>query len=453
MARAAETYRAVSPLEIAVGPDYLCLALIAAFPFWNTVVMTTGPFGADTLRATNVLAVLAFISFIRTNNPFQTKDALERAATLCFIGFVAFFALSWARSLPNLPRYHELSPDVLSDSPRAYFDEQFVAPALMAMSFIYVLRTACSGKGLSRVFDAISLAILVESVVIILAVLSDPAKLDTPERKGMADLMATVMGTHYNQVGTSYTITAPLLVWLALKRGGIHKVTCLLALGAVLCLESRTSLFAFVAMGVLTTVVMGRAKTLLALLPILTTAAMVALGPVLIAIVTLGFTQRSGFSLFFFLSARDTSIWLPLLLEWWNDPYRFWFGAGEYGILTSDMLITGRMADVSQAHNAYLEFLLDNGAAFLAVWVALLVNFLTWAYRMGKRVQHELYWVLLLCVVSFLVSCFTGRQFVPNMENALMFPILAALINVARLRSAVDHKLAKLKPIQSPSPP
>jgi hypothetical protein len=216
-------------------------------------------------------------------------------------------------------------------------------------------------------------------------------------------------------------------------------------------LESRTALLIFVGTSAATLVALGRARTLVAMAPPLALVAVIAAGPLLIQLFTMGFTEHSGLSLDAFLSGREGRIWLPLMVEWWSDPQRFWFGAGEHGILTSFMLASGAMLEAGHSHNAFLDFFLDNGIVLEGVLVVSVISFIVWGWRAGRRLENPLYWTLYLCVISFLIAAMTGRRFRPEIENALLFPILALMLNLVRRQSKAVPDAAAGKRIRARS--
>jgi len=424
-----------------VATARLCvLLLIAMMPFWNTDIVDSGIFGVDALRLANIVPLVTFLVVcLNAPNLFRLSDRMERLATTAFLTYLLVFSVAFFRSLSNMGRFHAISPD-FSANLRTYVDTYFIVRVLIALQFYYVLKLFRTAEDLAQLFSALGASIFVLSCAVLVAVFADPSVLSVPGRYGISELTENVLGMHYNDASAPYIILAPLLIYLALKRAGFWGVNYLLALAAVVCLESRTTLFLFAGMSGATLIVMGRAKTLVAAAPALAVISLIGLGPVVIGLVEKGFTHQSGFSLTYFLSGRDQLIWLPLVLEWWSDPYRLWFGAGEFGVLTSNMLVTGKMYDVGQAHNAYLEFFLDNGIVLLGAFILALVIFFRWAIRTGLRIRNQLYWALLLCIISFLIACFTGRRFFPHPENMFVFPVLAALINVVRIKSVASAR-------------
>ena len=413
--------------------DIFALLLIGLSPFWLSPAMTAGVFGADALCVANVLPLVTFGIVISTvPSARRSSDKRVRVARILFYCYLFVFGVAFARSIPNLSRFSAVDPNISSNL-RSYVSTRFIVPSLMAMQFLYVLRLFRTAEMLVWLFTTISASLFVLSCIVIVAVLSDPAVLNTPLRSGVANLTESILGIHYNGASAPYAIAAPLLTFMALKRRGFWVVNYWLAFVTVLFLESRTALGVFVGASVLTLIICGRARALVAAAPMIGVVAASALGPIVFHIISQGFTHHSGFSLFLFLSGRDQAIWLPLIGEWWSDSSRFWFGAGEHGILSSAMLITGRMLAVGVAHNAYLEFFLDYGIVGLIALLAAATLFLRWAWRTGHRIRSQLYWVLFLCMVSFLVLGFTGHRFLPDSDNMFVFTLAAALVNVARL--------------------
>lgn len=444
---AAQPRRVADPSGTLAGT--IVLLFIASMPFSITVLLATPLFEISGLRVVNMLYASAFLAFLASGvSIFKSRDRLERAAMIAFAVYIAVFAVAFARSIPNVGRFAALEPESFQNA--GAYPVHFFLRTLMAMQFVYVLKMFRTPEALQRLFTAIGASLFVLSIVVIVAVFADPSVLNTPDRSGITKLTEAVLGMHYNDASAPYIIAAPMLTYMALTRGGFWTINTLLAFVAVVCLESRTTLFLFAGISVLTAIMMGRARVLVAVAPTLALAGFLIVGPILIDIVSKGFTQQSGFSLYYFLSGRDEAIWLPLAFEWSLDPVRFWFGSGEYGILTSNFLVTGKMLEVAQAHNIFLEFFLDDGIVLLGVFVVALIVFVRWAVKTGYKVKSQVYWMLFFCFVSFLISGITGRRAFPHEENILMLPMLAAMINVARLKLAEKgllHPRRKKKPM------
>jgi len=412
------------------------LLLIFVMPFVAAPPMAARIFDIPGLKLPNLVAALAFLIFLGTQRPPQRPDKLYRGALVAFSAYLAFFTFAFVRSLPNVARFHSLLPESFQAGLSEYWQSYYAVPVLFAFSFVYVLQRMCSREGLLLSISAICAAIFVLSCAIIAVMLSHPdAIMNTdPSRTAISKLTGAYLGLHYNGAGTMYVIAGPLLLYMSLTRGSFWTVNLVAALAAVLLLKSRTAIFTFAAMGAMTFIILGRTKILAAIAPLVLAGGLTVLGRVVVQLLSMGIT-KGGISTFALFSGREQAIWLPLLAEWLGDPNRLMWGAGLFGLMTSNFLYSVHsIFPTGEAHNFYLEFFLDNGIIMFAIFAVLLIGFLTWSWRLGRRLHTPLYWVLFLCVVSFLIAGFTGRRYFPESENFLMFPVLAMMINAARLK-------------------
>jgi hypothetical protein len=88
----------------------------------------------------------------------------------------------------------------------------------------------------------------------------------------------------------------------------------------------------------------------------------------------------------------------------------------------------------NQAHNAIINFFLDCGVILTGVLLIFLLVGTATAWRIGRRLNSNLYWALFACIFGCGISMATGRDILPTIENMYAFPIIAMMINVARLR-------------------
>ena len=243
--------------------------------------------------------------------------------------------------------------------------------------------------------------------------------------------------------GNQDLLTGPLLLLMAVQRKGFWAANYVLAVVALLLLGSRTSLsvFAFASLAVL--LFMGHVRLALAGLIVGVVAiAAFAATPTVSALLSVGVDAGQIVSLDRILERRQTLIWVPLLIEWWEQPTKFWFGAGHFGILTSRVWLGG----ITHAHNGLIDFFLDCGIILTGALVAFLVWGLAAAWRVARRVRDPVLWVLFVCVVAYLASTVTGRGFFPRNDNGQLFPILALLIAYGRVR-ATEMKTVRRSPV------
>jgi len=132
-------------------------------------------------------------------------------------------------------------------------------------------------------------------------------------------------------------------------------------------------------------------------------------------------------------SGRVDYLWLPLLSEWTSDIGLSLFGAGRYGIVTSTLWDTGNLIHADHAHNAIFNFFLDRGMILTGVLVIFPAIGTVAAWRVGRRLNSDLYWALFACIFGCGISMATQGDILPRLDNMYAFPIIAMMINLARL--------------------
>jgi hypothetical protein len=420
--------------------------LVAAMPLMPSPLMQAPIFDLGALRLANIIVALALFSFLGTlmeRTSLRRLDTLQRRALWVFAAYLLLFVVAFVRSFPNLQLFTAVFPNLFGTAVLPYVNYEFIAPLLYAFSFVYVLVLVRSPEDLLEFFSSIAVGVALQALVVVYCFIENPQILSGDDRFGISGITDDVLGMHYNDVAATYILTGPLLLYLALKRGGAWIAPYVLSIVAVLLLESRTGIFVFGATSFVTLLAVGGARISVWWIVAAVGGCIVVLGNVLSKLLSTGISGPHGFSLYFLLSGRLEKIWTPLLAEWLSTPQLFWFGAGEYGMLTSRILASGLMLLVAEAHNAYLEFFLDNGIVLFALFTAALLVLMFMGWRFGRRIRSGLYWSLFICIVGFLASCFSGRRFFPQPENAMIFPVLAALVCAARLKLAKMQAVAQ----------
>jgi hypothetical protein len=291
-----------------------------------------------------------------------------------------------------------------------------------------------SFQELERITTVICLSISLLSAALIVIVLMNPSAVFSGDRNDMAELCETYFGIHYNTFGTIYICTATLLLYKVLTRSTLWTVPLGLALVGVLLLQSRSALVT-VAVSYCLFLIQRRRFVILVLGAVVVGVTSVLwIGPSIDALFSIGFDDNSDFSADALMTGRVDFIWVPLLTEWTSDVGLFLFGAGRHGMVTSQLWNTGALYQATHAHNALINFFLDCGAIFTSVLIIFLFVGIAIAWRVGRRVNSDLYWALFICVFGYGIGMMTEREIFPTIANMYLFPIIAMMINLARLR-------------------
>jgi hypothetical protein len=260
----------------------------------------------------------------------------------------------------------------------------------------------------------------------------------------MAQLCETNFGVHYNVIESMYISTVPLLLYRA-PRGALWIAPVCLSLLAVLLLESRSALVAVAASCSLFLILRRSFVIIILGAAAAGVTSFLSIGSTVTALLSVGFGSSSGFSADGLLTGRLDYIWVPLLSEWASNIGLFLFGAGRYGIGTSQLWDTGSLYQASQAHNAIISFFLDCGVILTVVLLVFLLVRTATAWRVGRRLNSDLYWALFACIFGCGISMATEADIFPTNQNMYAFPIIAMMINLARYLYAYHSRSSSTK--------
>jgi hypothetical protein len=441
-----------APYHLPSPGTFFFLLLVFMLPFQLVPFLTNNLFGIQGFKPFNLLsaAVLAYLVF--NTALLHATDKIERTSIRLFLLYFAILTIAAIRSIPNAPLLHSRGP---LSFPESYFDfvlSRCIVPTFYLLPFLFTLKRMCSFQELERITTVICLSILLLSIAFIAVVLMNPSVLLSGRPSGMATLEAnssrdemaqlctTYFGMHYNTIGLIYIWTVPLLVYRALTRGALWIAPLCLSLVAVLLLESRGALVTVAASCSLFLILRRRFVVLVVAAAAAGVTSILWIGSTVDALLSVGFGSSSDVSANALLTGRVDSIWVPLLNEWTSDIGLFLFGAGRYGVQTSQLWDTGTMLNVGSAHNAIINLFLDCGVILTGVLLIFLLVGTATAWRVGRRLNSDLYWALFACIFGGGISMATQGDILPTMDNAHAFPIIAMMINLARLRYLdADH--------------
>jgi hypothetical protein len=426
--------------SVARAGTFFFLLFVFMLPFQR---MTDNLFGIQGLKPFNLLSAVVLAYVVFNTAPLHATDELERTSIRLLLLYFATFAIALLRSIPNAPLLHSRFPDSF---PESYFDFLLscIMPGFYLLPFLFILKRMRSFQELERITTVICLSILLLSIAFVALVLMNPSVLLSGERSGMDDLVPpnrdemakfclTYFGVHYNTIGTIYICTIPLLLYRALTRGAFWIVPLGLALVAILLLQSRSALVTVLASCSLFLILRRRFIILVVGAAAAGLTSLLWIGPTVQALLSVGLDGGSDVSADALFTGRVDSVWVPLLNEWTTDTGLFLFGAGRYGAGTSSLWESGTLMPFTHAHNAIINFYLDCGVILTGVLLMFLMVGTATAWRVGRRLNSDLYWALFACIFGCGVSMATECDILPTIENMYVFPIIAMMINLARL--------------------
>jgi hypothetical protein len=419
---------------LAQSGNWLFLALVFILPFHRVPFFNANLFDIKGFKPFNLLSAVVLAYLVFQNAPLSATDKIEQRSIRVFLLYLATFIIVFSRSIPNAPLFHSR---VAHDFPESYLEYVLsygVVSSFYMLPFLFVLKRCCSFSELERVASAICLSILLLSAAFIMAALMNPSAAFSGSRVSVNELCEAYFGVHYNTMGTIYICTAPLLLYKVLTRNALWIVPVALSLFAILLLTSRSALLTVAVSYFL--FLLHKRKFIILILGAAMAGIMSFLwiGPSMEAVLTVGLQgTRDDVSANSLLTGRLEHIWIPLLSEWTSNIGLLLFGAGRYGIITSESWYTGTLIPANHAHNAIIDFFLDCGAIASSVLLIFIYIGVSTAWRVGRRLNHDLYWASSTCIFGYGISMLTEREVFPTIDNMYLFLLIAMMINLARL--------------------
>ncbi|WP_375780269.1 O-antigen ligase family protein [Bradyrhizobium sp. ma5] len=434
-------YHRASAYSLDQRVKWLFLAVIFILPFQRVPFINSNLLGIQGCKPFNLLSAGVLVYLLFRVSLLSATDKIERTSIRILLLYFVTFIIAFARSVSNAPLLHERLPDVFPDSYLDYIMSYGMVPAFYILPFLFILKRCRSFSEIETVVNAICVSILVLSASFIFVAAMNPSAA-LSGRAAVNDLCEAYFGIHYNTMGTIYICTAPLLLYKALTRSPLWMVPVALSLLGLLLLSSRSALLTVVGSYVLILIYKRKFAVLAAGAAMVAIASVLWIAPTMDAIFSIGFDGTSEVSADELLTGRVDFIWIPVLNEWTSDLGLFLFGAGRSGIITSEAWYTGTLIQATHAHNAIIDFFLDCGAIATGILLVFMCVGISTAWRVGRRLHNDLYWALFACIVGYGISMFTEREVFPSFENMYLFPLIAMMVNLARLSSRVGQNSA-----------
>lgn len=436
-------------------PVQLALVLM---PLLYSPILNPPLLGISGMKPWTLLAAAACGVALFDRRLYAIRGRIDVVATRLFFLYLAVWIIVFFRAVPNVGLFHAIAPTKFPPSPTYFFFKDFAVPFLYTFFFFIILKMARSETAIRSFLRVIGLSMFVFSMAI-LAVAAIEFGALTGSRGAWSTALERYLGLGYNTAGTVYIITAPLLLYLALTRRLFWVANFALSLTVILLLQSRSSLLVY-ALSCAAMLVLNRRLGLLVAagaVGVIVLAMFIGYGmPLSIeAVVAVGIEDAGGsWSMNSLLADRLALLWAPLLDQWFSEPLRLLFGAGRYGIMTSDVYVRGAYFLGTHPHNALIEVLLDAGIVVAAAMLFAIIYFLRRGWKLGRRLDDPLFWALYCAIGGYLVASLTERSFFPSYDNFELFPVLALLVCTARLRlSEAGEESAEPLPVPTREPP
>lgn len=411
-------------------PSYVLYFLIFILPFQSFPIFSQNIAGITGAKPVNIIAAGALaVLFLREGNIFRFSDEIEKKTFVFGAAYFLFFSIAFFRSLDNLSLFHMLNPEQFQNSSVNYILSFYVKPSLYLIAPLIIIKLFRSVQDLKRLIDVLLFSTTLLAIIVLTLLLAHWGDL-YGGRGVVRQLCSDYLGMHYNTVGTVFLIIGPLLVVKALETGIFWKGCFFLTVSAILILQSRSAIFSFCLSSIFLLWVLRKKQVLMYFLVIIVPLLFAYIPDFISRGVTTGFEQGNMDAM---LLGRVNYLWIPLLHEWFGDFRKFLFGEGLYGIMTSPRWASGYLVQAAHAHNAFINFFINNGIILLVVFTFYIVRFVRQAWKGCKEINTPICWALFMSVIAYLSGSMTERTIYPQYDNILLFPVIAMLINFFRI--------------------
>lgn len=418
----------------------LLFGTLLASLFMGTPMLRDPVFGVPGLKAGNLLGLLLLFAWAaKGGRVLRFRDRLEFAATWVLFLYIVVFSVEVARSLFQLDVLSSRYGEEFSPSGTTFLLSYWLRPVLYVIPFLYLLHHVRSKEKIDQVARLVVLAFAIFSAYVLTlsvgVVLSGELN-----RAELLNVFLERLGYHYNTVGSLLVPGVLLALGYAMSKGRLWYVPMALITAALLTTQSRGAMLG-VAAGALLLLYLRRELGLGLGVMIATVIGLIAFfsGP-LLELLSLG----AGEGVDQVSSGRIEAIWLPLLSELIENPLRLAIGYGRYGLILSDSAASSSFFLSTHAHNAYLDLLVDSGMIVLVPFLIFLAACIRKSWLLARRGADPIFSAILCAIVSYLIACVSERQFFPAVDNMMLFPMIALMVNIYRSELALKVRGARI---------
>jgi len=404
----------------------MCL-MIFVMPFSGTTELGSNMFSITGFKPLNLLSLLLVIVWLLKKGEILTfHDSIRFRATMIYFAYIIIFSSEFTRTYFNLgvliTRY---SADFLTTTSLGFVLSYWLQPLLVTSTFIYIINHIKKENNIEEVIHIILYSIFLFSLATI--IVSIDIVMSGGSRSELKEVFQEVFRFHYNAVGSIIMIAVPLGMNKVMTGSKLWFGIFVCIVIALLLTQSRGAIIAATVGMISYFYFLERINIIytISIIVILGIVGYLLLDPI-ISLFSIGVDSGDLNSI---TSGRVKGMWLPLLYELFEDPFKLIFGFGLNGVILSESYVSvPGFYQATHAHNAYINLLIDAGLIIFIPFLILLYFSMKNALKWGKRMNNPTFYALLSSVIVYLVSGISERHFFPTSHNMMLWPIIALLI-------------------------
>ena len=414
------------------------VALVLLLPASDTTLFPRSMMGIPGLNPVNLLLAGTLASFALRSRWQEMRRFMPWQLLWLFIAPIVLAGLLGARHAEDIMSYFYETGAIDFTDAAGYLRELLLKPLVIVMVALMLGAAVAKSRRPEAFIVAIAISVWLIAALQFGYIAASGVRLGALASARARAFFDTI-GVHANDLGRLYVVAYALLLfvwWEARSRAlqGFLLVTLGVLSFALLLTFSRGAFAGFLLVSLWFMSRKFNAKTV----------ALAGLSVLVLALFLPGFVydrvligvDEGDANLV--SAGRIESIWMPLLPELAKSPL---WGNGLSSIMWSYPMVTESMLPVGHPHNAYLEALLDMGAAGLALLLAfywhvwLRFRALARDPELGPEMR-ALFHGALAGLVAFLVTGMAGSSLRPTGEFAFLWVAIGMMYGIYARRPA-----------------
>jgi hypothetical protein len=396
--------------------------LLLIVPFSQMPIFKDSVFDAPGARPFLMLGAL--VGFVTVLNIPKAK-MMPRLGMNVSAVLLLFFAVTVVRALPNIEIIGFGTEEVYT--PTSFFLSFLVKPLVYFMPLVVVGLFVKTAEDIGYVVRTIILSLVLFSAWFLYYYtfnVSDKGNIELAW-----EYAGTALGLQKNQAAAFYTIGFPIfLAHFYAKRDKLSLLGIALGLPAAGYLYSRTTYVALMISVPAFLFLTRRFKSF----PVL-----ILLGLLLAAVVSDTIIERfsHGFEsgdLEEISAGRLEHQWIPISVEYLANPTKLLFGAGKYGVFSTEAYARGFLPGATHPHNMYLETIVDAGLIGFVPILFILLYVMKKAYDHMKSLPagpwKDYQAGAVVSLFSYFLGGMTRGSLWPVIENSFVYAIIGLSI-------------------------
>lgn len=400
-------------------PFVLLQIIVFIMPFTGMEVFNVQIMGVPGLKLINVIVFVTLFSFIIAKH-IPTIDVNEK---IFIIGLLSILLIAVMRSVPHIQIINQEMDENFGYV--RFFQSLFFKSIIYLSPFVFITLYVSSFEKIQLIIKTYLFSILSFSLFLLAFYI-----FFIPDKTNIASVRESLLNAthlHGNALGGIFVISFPLMLSYFYVKKNLFSIfvltLCVVGIGIS---YSRTA-YALLVLSIFMHLYLSKRFSLAPVVGGFLIALIYILPSSISERALTGIEEKD---ITVISAGRVGEIWLPLAKEVLESPEKLIFGLGIRGIFLTDGYRNNNIYISAQAHNLYLDTILDIGLLGLTFFALFYIKFIKNIFKCIKRNtcstnENEILIGVVVSTLNFLIGGITGKQIFPTLNNYPLWLMLA----------------------------